>query len=156
MRSGAYPDLLEAYGRGPSVLREAIRGVGHGQLASRNGGDAWSIRDLLHHIVDTEVLASGAIRLMLTADNPEIPTIPDEVAFRKLQYLWRVPEVALSTFEQLRYNTAEILAHVDRAGWDRPGRRGGEALTVAAFVASTNDHLTESVGRIAAIRVRLG
>ena len=92
--------------------------------------------------------------MVLATDDPLLPAFADEeLASRRLQSLWRSPEAALATFEQLRYSTAEILVHVEAAAWERCGHRAdGTACSLLDLVSDANARLEAAIERIAAIR----
>jgi hypothetical protein len=151
-----FQSIYDLYTRGPSLVNEAIAGLDAGAINTRIG-DSWSSRDILIHLADAETFRAARIRLVLTEDQPLIVGWNEELAQRRLQYLWRSPELALATFEQLVYSTAEILMHIDRAAWQRSGvheERG--PMTVADFVEAGVEHVAEHAARIRELRETIG
>jgi uncharacterized damage-inducible protein DinB len=63
---------IEAIRVAPNRLREAVAGLEDGQLDTpyRDGG--WTVRQVVHHVVDSHVNAYTRFRLALTEDNPTI------------------------------------------------------------------------------------
>lgn len=145
--------LLDAFVRAPGLLREAVRDLGPGELARRAPGESWSIRDVLHHLADDELVRAVRIRLAVASPGALLPAYDEAAWQRRLQYLWRSPELALATLDQVRFGTAEILQRLDDEGWARSGlhpERG--VLTVAALVQGGVDHVAEHVAQVHAIR----
>jgi hypothetical protein len=148
--------VYDLYTRGPALLNEVITGLDAGAINTRVG-DSWSSRDIIIHLADAEVFRAARIRLLLTEEEPAITVWNEELAQRRLQYLWRSPEMAMATFEQLVYSTGEILMHIDRTAWERTGihpERG--PLSVADLVQAGVDHVAEHVERIAELRQAIG
>ena len=87
--TGELKDLLESYKRGPALVTEAIRGIEGGALNARRPGSDWSIRDLLMHLADAELVRGYRIRVILAEDEPPILGWDQERWTRRLQYLWR-------------------------------------------------------------------
>ena len=152
MASGELTDLLTAYTAGPAAVREAVRGLDGGSI-NRRKGDSWSPRDILIHLGDAELIRAVRIRFILAEDRPPITPFDEGAWQRRLQYLWRSPEAALSSFEQVVYGTAEILARVDRSGWERVGLHPEDGeLSVRELVNRGIRHHAEHSAQIAEIR----
>ncbi len=144
---------LDAFIAGPGLVRQAITGIDAGLLNRRPPGDDWSIRDVIIHLSDAEMLGAVRIRLALAEESPTMPMYEQDLWKRRLQYLWRDPELALSLLQQTRYSTAEILEQCGAEAWQRiiihPDRG---PLTVADLVGIYVDHVEGHVRQIAAAR----
>ena len=101
--------------RGPALLREALDGTDPATLNRRPPGEDWSMRDVVIHLADSELVAAVRIRLLLAGDEPDLPIYDPDVWKRKLLYVFRDPEAAMSAFQQVRFGAAELL----RASWAR-------------------------------------
>ena len=149
------PDVVPVFERfvlGPQLIREAIAGLDPGRL-NRPDLDGWSIRDVVIHMADTELVASVRFRSMLTADNPSLPGFDEKVWKRKLTYLFRDPDGALSLFQQARYANAELLREGARDIWVRTGVHSERGIiTVADLLGIRADHDDEHVAQIASLR----
>lgn len=144
---------LDAFIRGPALVRQAIDGIDAGLLNRRPPGDDWSIRDVVIHLSDAELVGAVRIRLAIAEESPAAPVYEQDAWKRRLQYLWRDPEGALALFQQTRYATAEILEHCGAEAWQRTivhPERG--PLTVTDLVGIYVDHVRDHVAQIAAAR----
>jgi hypothetical protein len=153
---GLPPDaqsLFARYTRGPTLLREALRGLTASGLNARPPGHDWSPRDITVHLADAELVTAVSVRTLLVDDGAAV-ALPDYVAWqRRLQYLWRSPEAALATFEQVRFGTGELLARIDAAGWARSGTRpGGDAISVRGLVEEAAMRAEDGAARVQQIR----
>jgi hypothetical protein len=148
-----YRDLYQSFARGPAILREAITGLTVGELTRRTPRDGWSIRDVLVHLADMELVRGFRIRLILADDNPLLVNVDEGAWQRRLHYLWRSPEAAIAQFEQSRFATAEILNQCSREAWQRSGVHveDGE-VSVADLVRRGVAHVDDHAGQIAEIR----
>ncbi|MFQ5382503.1 MAG: DinB family protein, partial [Dehalococcoidia bacterium] len=129
----------EAFARyiaAPSDLRQALAGSDRTRLG-QPGPDGWSVRGLMLHLADSEVVAGHALRSILGGDE-EIPETDIDGWDRRLGYMWRDAEAALALFRILRFSNAELLQHADNPAWKRRSRRGSALLGPA-------DILNESV-----------
>ena len=148
-------EMYEAFARGAAVLRAALQDLTMGELTRRVEGSGWSVRDLLVHLADAELVRSVRIRLILADERPALFDFDEGTWQRRLQYLWRSPEAALAQFEQVRFGTAEILGHCGREAWARAGVHpvDGE-ITVAELVRRGVVHIEDHTRQIAEIRGR--
>ncbi len=153
MLSKDLQDLLDRFARGPSLLREAVSGLDAGIAGRPPPGDDWSVRDIVVHLADAELVRAVRIRAILAEDEPALITFDERLWKRRLQYLWRSIESSISLFEQTRYTTAEILRHAGKDAWERTGihpERG--RMTVRELIVAGIDHVTEHAEQIRAAR----
>ena len=151
------PDILPVFERfvlGPQLIREAINGLDPGGL-NRPDLAGWSIRDVVIHMADTELVASVRFRLMLTAENPPLFGFDEAVWKKRLNYLFRDPDGALALFQQARYANAELLREGGREIWSRTAQHETRGpITVADLLRTRADHDDEHVAQITALRAR--
>ena len=50
------------------MIRTAIRGLDQSELDLRDGADGWSIREYVHHLVESNLIASGMLLVALATD----------------------------------------------------------------------------------------
>lgn len=150
-----YRDLHQAFSRGPAILREAIADLTMGELTRRDQSGGWSTRDVLVHLADMELVRAVRIRMILAQEEPLLTAVDEGSWQRKLHYLWRSPEAALTQFEMARFSTAEILNQCSREAWTRTGRHEEEgAITVAELARRGVAHVNDHVQQIAEIRAK--
>ncbi len=144
--------VFERFVRGPTVVREAVDGVGAGTI-SRPGKEGWSVRDVLVHLADAEMVRATRFRLILAEDEPALFEFAEDKWKRKLQYLWRSPEAALALFDALRFTSAELLRQFDAKAWDRTGIHPLEGpLSVRELLVRGADHAELHADQIRELR----
>ncbi len=149
----AHADAFDRFVRGPALVREALAGTGPATLNRRPPGQDWSMRDVVIHLADSELVAAIRLRLVLAGDEPELPVYDADLWKRKLLYIFRDPEAALSGFQQARYGTAELLRECAPDAWERTGNHPQLGpLTVADLVAFGADHVDEHIAQLQALR----
>ncbi|MEO8540128.1 MAG: DinB family protein [bacterium] len=143
---------LARYVQGASMVRAAINGADAGTI-SRPGPEGWSIRDILVHLSDAEMVRATRIRMILTADEPVLFTFDEEMWKRRLHYLWRSPEAALALFDQLRFTTVEIFRQLDMKAWEKAGIHPEDGrLTVGELLIRGAAHAEDHSSQIRTIR----
>ncbi len=149
----AHADAYERFARGPALVREALAGTGPVTLNRRPPGEDWSMRDVVLHLADAELVRAVQVRLALAGGEPALPAIDPDPWKRKLLYVFRDPEAALSAFQQVRYGSAELLRECAPDAWERAGRHPGfGTVTVAELVAHAAAHDEEHVAQLRALR----
>ncbi len=139
------------------MLRAAIDELTLADLTRRSGGTGWTTRDIMVHLADMELVRSVRIRMMLAEDNPVLFGTDEDLWQRRLYYLWRSPEAALTLFEMARFSTAEILGQCGRETWLRRGQHPEDGeITVLELVERGIRHVAEHVDQIGSNRVARG
>ncbi|MGI8927089.1 MAG: DinB family protein [Tepidiformaceae bacterium] len=150
------PHIRPSFARfveGPSAVNEAVRGLGAGGLNRRPHGDDWSARDVIIHLADSELVAAVRFRLVIAEEAPLLPAYDEGNWKRRLHYLWRSPEAALSLFQQTRFSSAEMLRQCSAPAWERTGLHPTfGVLTLEALLARGVDHIDQHVAQLAALR----
>ncbi len=149
-------DLFNRYIRGPALIREAVRGMAFGAMNARRPGDDWSTRDIVIHLSDAELVEGVRLRRVLAEERPALEAFDQDLWKRRLQTLWRDTDGAIASFELVRWQTAEILAHCDRAAWAREGVHAElGAVSAADLVRHATEHAEQHAEQIRLIREHL-
>ena len=141
------PDLVDdfaAYVHGPGLVTRTLDAI-NPQTLNRPGPEGWTARDALVHLVDAELVASLRFRMILAEERPTLPVFDATQWKRRLHYLWRSPEAALSLFTQARFANGEILQQLSLSDWERAGVHPLEgeislANLLRYYVAHTEEH----------------
>jgi hypothetical protein len=145
-------DPLQRYARGASVVREALFGADAATI-SRPGPQGWSVRDVLAHMADTEMVRCTRIRFILAEEEPLLVRFDEEMWKRRLHYLWRSPEASIALFDQLRFTMLEILRQLDMKSWEKFGvTPDGERLSVGELLIRGANHSDEHAAQIRELR----
>lgn len=59
-------------------LRETVEGLTEEQLNKTYREGSWNVRQLVHHIADSQLVMYQRLRLALTDENPQVPTFYEE------------------------------------------------------------------------------
>lgn len=147
--------VFERFVRGAGLVRAALDGVTAAEL-SRPGPEGWSVRDIVVHLADSELVRAERFRRVITEDNPELFDFDEGLWKRRLQYLWRSPEAALALFDALRFTNAELLRQFDGSVYGRTGIHPVDgALSVGALLERGAVHAEEHAAQMEAVRASL-
>ena len=157
--------VLARYKEGPALLERALAGLGDADLDAVPAEGGWTIRQIVHHIVDGDDLWKSCIKAALGNEQGEFTlgwywALPQEVWAGRWAYANRSPDVSLALLKATRAHVLQLLETVP-GGWNRSialRKSDGqtEQLHVSAVVEMQAGHLVHHVNRILAIRREFG
>lgn len=109
--------LIEQYKDGYRVVSEALTNLSDRDLETRRPGK-WSVREIVHHLADSEMVAAVRLRRIVAEDRPGIRTADMGGYVHRLFYD-RPIQNSLELFRLVRLSTAEVLDRMTDAGWAR-------------------------------------
>jgi hypothetical protein len=112
--------LIAQYEDGYRAVAEALTGISDAELDARPRPGAWSAREIVHHLADSEMTSAIRFRRVLAEDRPEIKGYDQEAYARRLHYD-RPWQSSLEAFRWARVTTAELMACLSDAEWLREG-----------------------------------
>jgi hypothetical protein len=112
--------LLDRYAAGPAVVAAAWARVPEDRRDRRPAPDAWTAREVVHHLADSETCSYGRLRHLLAEDEPVIHAYDQDLWATRLRYD-RPVETSLAVLTAVRASSAELLALADEADWVRWG-----------------------------------
>lgn len=113
--------LIETYKDGYRVVADALAGATGDELDAAPGDGKWTVRQIVHHLADSEMTSAIRLRLLLASPNPAIAGYDQEEFARRLYYTDRPIEASLQAFDAARRSTGEILDRMSDAEWLREG-----------------------------------
>lgn len=112
--------LIELYRGGYAAVAEALLKISPEEQEGKPGPGRWSVREIVHHLADSEMTAAVRLRLLIAQDRPTIQGY-DQDEFARRLYYDRPYEASLELFRVARQSTAEILERLTPAEWVREG-----------------------------------
>lgn len=113
--------LIEEYGRGYEMLREAIEGLSEEELRFKPAPDKWSIHQILIHVTDAEVLSTHRLKKILAEEKPLLISFDQNAWTDNLGYDLMDREQNLLLFQMLRSSMQPILNHLTNEQAERVG-----------------------------------
>jgi hypothetical protein len=115
------PDLLERFRRGAELVAVSITGAAGSELDFAPQPGKWSIRQIVCHLADAEIVASMRFRRVIAEDNPKLEAYDGDAWADRLDYARRKPSQALETFRRIRAENFELLKGLAPEAFERAG-----------------------------------
>jgi hypothetical protein len=115
-------ELLERFRRAPEVLAVVLTGVFGEEEDFVPAPGKWSIRQVIAHLADNEIVGAHRCRQIIAEDNPTLIAFDQEAWARNLDYARRKPKQSLESFRRLRAENYELLKGVPEAAFARTGK----------------------------------
>jgi len=112
--------LIAQYEDGYRAVSEALLKITPEELDAVPAPGKWTARQIVHHLADSEMTAAIRFRLLLAEDRPAIKGY-DQDAFASRLHYDRPHEASLELFRAARASTAELMACLSEAEWQRDG-----------------------------------
>jgi hypothetical protein len=115
------PNLLERYRRGAEVLAMVLTGVFGEEEDFTTAPGKWSIRQIVAHLADAELVGAHRFRQLIAEENPTLVAFNQELWTKNLDYAKRKPKTSLETFRRLRAENYELLKDQPPTAFERAG-----------------------------------
>jgi uncharacterized damage-inducible protein DinB len=145
--------LTSKYAVAYEKLKNAVTGLTEEEKLAKPAPGKWCIREILHHLMDSEIMAVGRIKRIIAEENPFLPSYDQEKFAEHLHYTALDPEGALVTFGMLRETTSALLVLLSDEMWERKGnheQRG--TITLEDMITLMVTHAENHIGQILTIR----
>jgi hypothetical protein len=146
--------LIARFREGSVALTNALADTGDGELEARETPRDWSVREIVHHLADTEVMRASRLFRLLAEDEPTAEGY-DEVAFARRLHYERDVDASVATFLAVRESLAALLEHLSEEEWGRFGKHAElGTYDVSMAVERGVAHVAEHVDQIRRARLR--
>lgn len=146
-------ELLERFRRGPELLAMVLTGVfGEEEDFSPDPGK-WSIRQLVAHLADSELVCAQRMRQMIAEDHPTLMAFDQDAWAKNLDYARRKPKQSLETFRRLRTENYELLKELPETAFARTGNHSQRgSITLHDQLETLAQHAENHARQMQALR----
>lgn len=128
-----YINTIELF---PAKIKQAVKGLSDEQLNTQYRDGGWTIRQVVHHVVDSHINSYTRFKLALTEDNPEIRPY-DEAIWAELPEAKTGPvELSIPLLEALHKRWVVMLKNIPDQQFERklyhPGSK--TEMTIASLL----------------------
>src|SRR5215213_7747734 len=139
-------ELIDQYAAGGDKLRRSIAGLTRDELLARPGPGAWSIHELVIHVVDSDFVGMDRMKRVIAENNPPLIGFDENLWIEHHAPHEQSLDDALALFEAGRRQMTRILRQLPDTAFTRTGQhseRGPLTLEnlVQTFVTHVDHHL---------------
>lgn len=132
----------------PQRLRKLLKGLTEKQLSRPPAPGKWSIKQIVAHLADGEVILGSRYRLVAAHDRPAIPGYDQDLFVERLGVANATTAELLADFEMARAVNLGLLVRLSDAAFERVGihsERGEESIAtmVAMYAGHDRVHLEQ-------------
>ena len=153
--------LLDAYAKGESEIRRVIAGLSDSDLEARpRGPKSWSIKEIVLHLLDSEIQGVYRIRKAWAEPGATLPTYEEDLwtaKFNHQQATRAEMEQALALFGLLRQDTMKVFQRAGEKDWTERYAQHPKygRLTLGNLLEIYADHSERHIAQILTIREKL-
>jgi len=145
--------LLERFRRGPEVLAMVLTGVFGEEEDFVTAPGKWSIRQIIAHLADAELVGAHRLRQVIAEDNPTLIAFDQDAWTRNLDYARRKPKTSLETFRRIRAENYELLKELPESAYERTGNHSENgAMTLRRLLEGYAQHAESHARQLMEIR----
>jgi hypothetical protein len=153
MPTESIAELLERFRRGPEVLAMVLTGVFGEEEDFVAPAGKWSIRQIIAHLADAELVCAHRMRSIIAEDGPTLIAFDQEAWTRNLDYARRKPKTSLESFRRVRAENYELLKGVPEGAYERIGNHNERgAITLRLQVELLSEHVASHARQMQGIR----
>lgn len=132
----------------PARLRKLLKGLTEKQLAKAPAPGKWSIKEIVAHLADGEVILGSRYRLAAAHDRPPLAGYDQDLFVERLGVANATTEELLADFEMARAVNLGLLVRLPDGAFERVGvhsERGEESIAtmVAMYAGHDRVHLDQ-------------
>jgi hypothetical protein len=147
-------ELLERFRKGPELVAAVMTGAAGAEVDWAPDGK-WSIRQILAHLADSEIVGSERLRRTIAEINPTLVAYDQDAWAANLNYPRRKPSESLDLFRRLRADNYELVKDLPNAAFERTAthtQRG--SMTLADLIEVNAAHVESHARQIRQVRDR--
>ena len=137
-------ELIDRYAAGGPTLAYAVTGLTPEQETARPGPGAWSIAQLVVHLLDADLVYADRMKRVLAEDEPVLQAFDENQWLARLEPQSMPVEEAVNLFAANRQWMARLLRHRPESDFARAGNHteaGRQTLVeIIAYIANHLDH----------------
>lgn len=140
-------DPLVIQKQAPARLKKLLRGRSERELALRPGRNKWSVKEVIGHLADHEVVYGCRLRFVAALDRPVLTGYDQDLFVTRLGLERATTKALFQSYESVRKANNEFVRRLDASAFDRIGlhaERGEESLRTIVTRNAGHDRLHEA------------
>ncbi len=155
----SHKEAIARYASAPQKLELALEKLSDAKLRWKPNPKKWSIREILLHLADSEVIAVARMNLIIAsgATPPTLVAYDQDILAERSQYNTQDELLALSLFKSLRKHQTAILKSLPDEMFDKFGMHEERGkLTLGELVGHCAAHAETHLKQIERLKEELG
>jgi hypothetical protein len=146
--------LIDRYATGYDAVVDALAGATDAELDARPSAGGWTVREVVHHLADSESRSMLRLRQLLAEDEPVIEVYDQDAWAARLPYDGPV-DAPLAVVAAVRGLSLATVRRLDPDAWDRSGRHPehDSPYSVLRWLEIYAEHPYEHADQIRAARL---
>jgi hypothetical protein len=141
-------DPVEVMATTPDAIRRLIAGLTEKQLGTKPAPGKWSMKEIVAHLLDGEVVLGARYRLVASHERPPLTPYDQDAFVEKLGPLRAKTQDLIDDFAMMRAVNLGLLERLPADAWDRIGlhaERGEESIRSMVIMYAGHDrvHLSQ-------------
>ena len=146
-------DLLERFRGGAHLVEQALDGLAESEIDYHPSPEAWSVRQLMAHLADSEVVAAWRFRRLIADHEPALEAFDEKRWAAHLGYDRRDTFENLASFRRLRAENYGLLSYLPADAFDRAGTHAERGrVTLRDMVMINVTHAERHADQIRRVR----
>lgn len=153
--SHTIPELLALYARSLDELDEALAGLSEADMGLTLYEGGWNIRQIVHHIADTDILFGESMKVALSASGTKMnraESVGNDKISTEPEYRDRPVATSVALFRAFHTHILDIVKYVPNAGERYIENSQGNKSTFSQMANLIVGHVAEHVDEIWEIR----
>lgn len=145
--------LIEQYKQGYSKILKELEGLTEEQLLFKPSEKSWSIREIIIHVSDAELVHIHRMKAVLSEDNPVLTAFDQDLWTTRLNSQHIDHQLYLQLFKSMCESFLPILHHLTEQDYLRIGthNQAGQ-LTFKEIVEHSIEHIDTHIGQIRRVK----
>lgn len=149
--------LIDRYACGGAILGYAVTGLSPEQETAHPGPGAWSIAQLVTHLLDSDLVFSDRMKRVIAENDPVLQAFDENAWMERLGGESMPVEEAVNLVVANRQWMTRILRRLDDADFARAGQHSELGrITLAEVVAKATNHVDHHLRFLYVKRSNLG
>jgi hypothetical protein len=146
-------DLLERLRRGAELVAVSITGAAGSEVDYAPEPGKWSIRQIVAHLADSEIVATMRLRQLIAEEDPKLEAWDQNAWATRLDYARRKPSQSLETFRRIRGENYELLKDLPETVFERAGVHSERGrITLRQLLQGIAEHAENHAAQLRARR----
>jgi uncharacterized damage-inducible protein DinB len=148
-------ELLERYRRGAELIATVMTGAAGAELDFVPEPGHWSVRQIVAHLADGELVSADRLRRIIAEENPTLIAFDQDAWAKNLDYARRKTSQSIEKFRRLRTESYALLTDLPPEAFERKGTHNQRGpVTLRQLVEIMANHVESHVGQIRGVRER--